>query len=378
MRIAFVTASLTTAGAGVKAVVELLSQALADAGHEVRVFGVSDRAWRGGEHANWKGAEPVALRSHSPILYAPAMLSKLLDWEPDVVHSHGLWLHHSRTVLQWHKCTGRPYVVSPHGMLAPKALCYSPLKKKVAAMMFETRALRSAACLHATCEREVEEFRAYGLTGPAFVVPNAVQVPAAGDLETTKRNVVFSLGRIHPIKGLNSLVGAWAVLEADFPEWNLEIAGPDERGHAAELLQLAASLGLKRVTIKGPVYGEEKTRSLSSAALFVLPTQNENFALTVAESLACGTPVIATKGAPWKGLIDNGCGWWIEDGAEALTAALRPAMLLSHEERSPMGARGRAWMQHEFTWERVGQRMREVYSWLGSGGMRPQGVRMCT
>ena len=51
-----------------------------------------------------------------------------------------------------------------------------------------------------------------------------------------------------------------------------------------------------RVRLVGPLYGEDKLKAYRQADIFVLPTLNENFAMTVAEALAQGTPVISTKG----------------------------------------------------------------------------------
>jgi glycosyltransferase involved in cell wall biosynthesis len=106
----------------------------------------------------------------------------------------------------------------------------------------------------------------------------------------------------------------------------------------------------------------------------VLPSLNENFALTVAEALAAEVPVISTKGAPWEGLDKEKCGWWIEQGVEPLADALRRAMRLSDEERHAMGQQGRVWMARDFGWERVGRDMMDVYTWVKYGGEPPRSV----
>ena len=178
----------------------------------------------------------------------------------------------------------------------------------------------------------------------------------------------MSLGRIHPKKGLDRLVRAWAKVEAAHPEWRLRIVGPDELGHAGELAALAAELKTQRVSIEDSVAGDAKTAAYREADLFVLPTLNENFAITVAEALAAGTPVIATKGAPWRGLQSEGCGWWIDHGVEPLAAALANAMAMRREALQAMGAKGRAWMARDFSWDRVAHDMLDVYRWLALRG----------
>jgi glycosyltransferase involved in cell wall biosynthesis len=211
------------------------------------------------------------------------------------------------------------------------------------------------------------------------IVPNGIDLP---DLATVPRQrgsdrIVLSLGRIHPKKGLDRLVRAWAKIEAEFPSWRLRLVGPAEAGHDKRLAALARSLRLQRVTIEGPIYdAERKLSAYRSADLFVLPTLNENFALTVAEALAAEVPAISTKGAPWAGLETERCGWWIDHGAEPLAAALRHAMTIGCEARQAMGARGRAWMARDFGWDRVAGDMLAVYRWLKSGGEPPRTVRV--
>ena len=124
------------------------------------------------------------------------------------------------------------------------------------------------------------------------------------------------------------------------------------------------------------VAGAAKAEAYRDAGLFVLPTLNENFAITVAEALAAGTPVIATKGAPWRGLECEGCGWWIDHGVEPLVATLAEAMDMERGVLRAKGAKGRAWMKRDFSWDRVAHDMLAVYGWLSSGSEMPGTVRL--
>jgi len=171
-------------------------------------------------------------------------------------------------------------------------------------------------------------------------------------------------------------VRAWAKVEPAPPKWRLRIVGHDELGHARELAALAAELKTQRVSIEGPVAGDAKAAAYREADLFVLPTLNENFAITVAEALSFGTPVIATKGAPWRGLECEGCGWWIDHGVEPLVATLAEAMDMERGVLRAKGAKGRAWMKRDFSWDRVAHDMLAVYGWLSSGSEMPGTVRL--
>jgi glycosyltransferase involved in cell wall biosynthesis len=131
-----------------------------------------------------------------------------------------------------------------------------------------------------------------------------------------------------------------------------------------------------RVELSGPVYGEQKRALYRQAALHVLPSHSENFGMTVAESLAQGTPVITTHGTPWSGLVREGCGWWIELGIEPLARALEQATALSRAELRARGERGRDWMRRDFSWDSIARQMAEVYAWLRAGGPTPATVRL--
>src|SRR5262249_27137828 len=98
--------------------------------------------------------------------------------------------------------------------------------------------------------------------------------------------------------------------------------------------------------------------------------------VTVAESLAAGTPVISTKGAPWAGLEAERCGWWIDHGIEPLAAALRGAMVLPREELRGMGRRGRAWVARDFGWDAIAGKMAAVYAWLARAADPPEWVSL--
>lgn len=161
---------------------------------------------------------------------------------------------------------------------------------------------------------------------------------------------------------------------ARFPDWELRIVGPDNGGYLAEMQALAARLRLERVMFAGTLYGEEKLRAYREASLFVLPTHSENFGMTVAEALAAGTPAIVTKGAPWGGLEQQGAGWWIDIGVDPLVACLEDALSRSPQSLAEMGQNGRGWMEAEFSWAQVGQRMAETYRWILNGGNKPEWV----
>jgi glycosyltransferase involved in cell wall biosynthesis len=297
-----------------------------------------------------------------------------------ILHAHGLWLL-PNLYPAWIKrqipATG--LVHSPRGMLAPAALEISKWKKRSVWHVWQKAALQAADCLHATAESEYDEIRAAGLRNPVAVIPNGIDLPPPRQKiqgVVSQKRTILSLGRIHPKKALDNLVRAWAMVEAKYPAWSVSIIGPAELGYDEQLRRLCVSLDVERLAIGEPVYGAEKHALYQDSELFVLPTRNENFGMVVAEALAAGIPVISTKGAPWQGLEEQHCGWWIDFGVEPLAKALINAIEMDAGELAAMGQRGRAWMMRDFGWERVAAEMRSVYEWLRLGPPAPRTVRI--
>jgi glycosyltransferase involved in cell wall biosynthesis len=181
---------------------------------------------------------------------------------------------------------------------------------------------------------------------------------------------VLYFGRLHPRKGVDVLLRAWAQL-ARRPADRLVIAGVGSDGYRSALAALALELGLNdSIVWGGAVSGTAREALFARATVVVLPSAYENFGLVIAEALARGVPVIATQGAPWASLVEERCGWWIAAGAEPLASALSDALTRPDIELRAMGERGRRFARARFRWESAASAMRDLYEWLA--GWRPQ------
>ena len=180
------------------------------------------------------------------------------------------------------------------------------------------------------------------------------------------------MSRIHPKKGLINLIRAW---DSVHPRgWELMIAGPDDGGHINKVLAEIKSRGLSGcIHYLGEVNDEDKVKLLYDSNLFILPTLSENFGLVIAEALACGLPVITTKGAPWRTLEEFQCGWWIDLGEVPLINALREATSLSNLELMAMGKQSII-LASNFEWEAISKKMINVYRWVLGHSEKPDCV----
>lgn len=289
--------------------------------------------------------------------------------KPDVLHDNGIWLHHNHRLAEIAAKRGLPRVVSTRGMLEPWAMNHKRSKKRVAWWLYQRRDLKRARCHHTTAEAEANNLQRLGLGVPVCVIPNGVDVPDVVRIAATaevnkaggseKRKALF-LGRIYPVKGLPMMIQAWARVQPD--GWILQIAGPDEAGHRAEVEKAVSAAGLGEViSFVGPVDGQTKESAFFDANLFVLPTYSENFGMAVAEALAHGLPVLTTTGAPWPMLPERGCGWWVDPTIDGIADGLRQATSLDSATLKAMGAKGRELVAAEFGWERIAKQFVSMY-----------------
>jgi glycosyltransferase involved in cell wall biosynthesis len=365
-----------------------LSEELVAQGAEVSLFTV--KGWR--ENREWTDNRTpfighVALPQdfkHTPglkkLCFSRALLDSLSQRasSADIFHTHGLWLM-PNVYPAWIARKHRPaFVISPRGMLGAAAMRFSWPQKMAFWKTLQCNAVNKAGCLHATSDQEYEDIRTFGVRNPVAIIPNGIDLPQLeGNVQSSETDrVLLSLGRIHPKKGLDRLLNAWAEIEHLFPAWRLRIVGSGDFGYVNQLKKIATERRLSRVSFEEPLYDRAKFLALQSAELFVLPSLNENFGIVVAEALAAGTAVVATKGTPWQELTSRRCGWWVDAEATALAAALVTSMAIPQRELKEMGLRGRGWMEQEFSWDRVAADMLDVYRWLaGSDGM-PATVRL--
>lgn len=374
MRVAHVVSDLGNPAAGTRYAVLRLAAALAVTGVAVRVHALQPIP----DDLEAADADVVgypALAIVPRLGISPAMRRGLARAGADLLHSNGVWTMPNAYAGMIARRRRLPLVVSPHGMFSRWALGRSRARKQLAWWgLGQRRAVVAATCFHATSESEAQDIRRLGLRQPIAVIPNGVDLPAATRAQAAPpygpRRLLF-LSRIHPKKGIPVLLRAWQRVEPSHPDWELVVAGPDEGRHLAQMRALASRLGLPRVSFPGPAYGAAKDALFRAADLFVLPTRSENFGVAVAEALAYGVPVITTTAAPWAGLEEHGCGWWIELSEPRLAEALRAAMGLPQARRADMGGRGRRWMGQSFGWDRIATQMKSVYEWRLGGGPPP-------
>jgi glycosyltransferase involved in cell wall biosynthesis len=284
---------------------------------------------------------------------APWLREHLRPYDALVVH--GIWQQQSRTASAvCHGATAAPYFLFVHGALDPWFGRRYPLKhvkKTVYWRLIESRVLRDARAVFYTSEEERRlakaSFRPYrareaivplGIPTPDGSSRDELEAFFAGRESLRDKRLLLFLSRIHPKKGCDLLVEAFAAVSSWDERLHLVVAGPDEIRWKATLVERAHALGVAdRITWTGALSGAAKWGAYRAADVLVLPSHSENFGMVVPEALGCGLPVLITnKVNIWRGIVRDGAGLVAEDTVAGTVGLLRCWLALTDEEAASM------------------------------------------
>jgi len=324
--------------------------------------------------------------NHHPALL-PWLNEHLLEY--DAVILNGLWQFQGYALWQVSKNPkAPPYYIFPHGMLDPwfQKLSVRPLKALRNWIFWKTiqhRIVQRAAGLLFTCEEEQRlarlPFRPYhpakeavvglGIPEPPKFQPQMTSAFAEKCQGVNGGGYFLFLGRIHPKKGVDLLIKAYAAFQrsgaADgstkIPK--LVIAGPDlETAYGQEMQTLAReTCPAGSVLWPGMLTGEAKWGALYRAEAFVLTSHQENFGIAVVEALACGKPVLISNQINiWREIEEDRAGVVRDDTVQGAGELFRQWKSLSPEDRATMITATKACYENRFGVTLANQRLLTV------------------
>lgn len=277
----------------------------------------------------------------------------------DVFVINGIWQYHSFAAHSVLKKQNRSYVLFTHGMLDPWFKRQYPLKHLKKWLYWpwgEYPVLRDAKKVLFTCEDEKilarqsfwlyrcnEQVVNYGTEGHTGNTEEQRSLFLESYPELKGKRFLLFLSRIHPKKGIDLLIEAFAEIHTEQPDLQLVIAGPDQVGLQPELQKLAAKLGISdKITWTGMVKGDMKWGAYLCAEAFILPSHQENFGIVVAEALSCSLPVlISNKVNIWQEIAEDNAGLVVEDTVAGCTDMLSQWQNMDDDSKAQM--RGNAY-----------------------------------
>jgi glycosyltransferase involved in cell wall biosynthesis len=303
----------------------------------------------------------------------------------DAIIVNGLWNYASYGAWRALHKLNVPYFVFTHGMLDPwfnEAYPTKTLFKTIYWKLFEHKVLRDARGVMFTCEEERQlapkSFSPY--VAREFVVgygtrdiegdPQSQHATFIAHVPALKgRRFILFLSRIHPKKGVDLLIRAFARYADTFPDLDLVIAGPDQTGSKSELQRLAGELSVdNRIHWPGMLSGDAKWGAFRSADFFVLPSHQENFGIVVAEAMALSKPVLITnKVNIWREIATDGAGLVVNDDLEGIAAGLREMCELSPQQLAARGRNARNSFSKRYDLEENAMKLLQLLERLRAG-----------
>ena len=255
--------------------------------------------------------------------YIPEFLSELYSFQKtegttyDLVHSH-YWLS-GRVGMTLSRTWNVPHVATFHTLAQTKLRARVGEREPARRSKVESLVMRDADAIIVSTEEEKQDaVRLYDAHPQKIKV-----IPAGVNLDTFKpvnqsiarqrvgiheKQVILYVGRIEPLKGIDVLLEAAALLDRSDDIRVLIVGGsPGNDAELGRLKALTTELGIESmVTFTGAIKQNKLPDYYSAADVFVLPSHSESFGLAALEAMACGTPVVVSRVGGLKTFIDNG------------------------------------------------------------------------
>ena len=291
-------------------------------------------------------------------------------FRPDIVHGHGTG-YNAAAALD----APFPNVLTVHGVVRYEAALSGPnsLKEKMAwkyDALFEAGVLRRARHCIAISPYVRRAFEGYANIR-WYDIENPVDDACFEITPQPEPDRLLSVARVIPRKGIDALIEAFAGVAADYPQAHLCIAGETDTypDYVEACRRLAASAGLAdRVSMPGNLTRQELFAEYARAQAMILAARQETAPVAVAESLAAGCPVVATKvgGVPY--MVEHQIDGLLlpANDARALASALRE--VLSNPEQTGRWSHAARRAADRFRLDTVVDRTMAVYEEILADG----------
>jgi len=260
---------------------------------------------------------------------------------------------------------GVPYILVPHGTLSHYTFSHRrTFLKQLYYRWVEAGTVNEASAIRFTARAERDEALRLGFDTPGAVIPHPYESQFdRWSAEGSIPNQILFLARFVSKKGIDLLLTAMPIVLREKPETKLVLAGAGSDRYESKLRSRIRSLGLERsVELPGFVGGEEKLRLLRESSVFVLPSEQENFGVSVVEAMDAGLPVVITKGVDiWPEVDEARAGIVLEERTPEAVATAILKLLNDAPDQNGRGCRGRELVRTVFSPEKVGGEVSRLY-----------------
>lgn len=291
----------------------------------------------------------------------------------DIVHVHWLYNFSSLAAAAAAHRAGVPYIFQPHGSLGPHLMRKNFILKKAYITLIGRYIMQGASGIIFTAEDERRLASVEKLAVPQYIVPvgfdwkQYCNLPPKGEFrrrfpEIRDRRIVLFLGRISRQKGLDLLISAFKQLISKRPDLHLVIVGPDGEGYGRHVRRWIREAGVEdHTTFVGFIEPPFKLAAYVDSEVFVLPSYAENFGVTVAEALACKTPVVITDRVNICDEIRRAqAGVVVECSVQSLVEGMN-RVLIDRCLAEHLAENGHELVQRQYSWDVVLQKTLAVY-----------------
>lgn len=374
-RVGLLTASASRLGGGVFEAVVAQADLLRQLAAEPVILALDDD-FAARDEARFRPGEfhRAAVLGPRQFGFAPDLVQLLKKARLDCLHLHGVWMYPSRAAMIWARATGRPYLISPHGMLDPWITRRGRWKKAAARLGYERASWRAATTFHALTDREAIDIQRETGRADCIVIGNSGPSPGSAPAGPRGPHLLF-ISRIHPKKNLGPLITAWRDLAATGslpPDARLTIAGWGEPEDVAELKADLASAP-PSIRFIGPCFGADKARELVAARFVVLPSLSEGLPITLLEAWAAGTPTLQSIECNLPEGLAAGAALNCGVDQAAIRASLVEALTMPFDRWLAMAMAARRLAADTFSRSRIAARWADAYRELLSGAGRDSG-----
>lgn len=286
----------------------------------------------------------------------------------DLIHAHFAYIEGAAGLLA-KGITRRPLIVSVHGydILLEKGAAYGIRRRRAFDLLVRTVLRQADAIVAASQYMQRKALEVLGSAETVRLIPNAVDLAKFSEaIETVQRHserkIVFALRAHKPQHGLEYLIRAIPRVLQSCPDAHFVVGGDGPL--RPSLQRLSADLGIgDHIEFTGTIRGRLLPGYYQRCDLVVVPSIVEAFGMVVAEAMACGKPVVASRvGGILDQVVDGYNGFLVPPANAEELADKILAVLQNDDLARRMGANGRRLAERRFDLRDKVARLCELYN----------------